>query len=389
MLFLFLTVLVLEERTLGVGTLHDGVFRCNYCNITDIENDVLVDIPQNVTRINLDNMITEVGFAFWEFDNCTEISLARNSLSELSIYSFAVKLRSTEKLVLSENRITVFSPLSSYNTPLRELYLDNNKLTHLETHVFVDFTNLEILRLDQNLIQSADFSAFYTQTKLKELHLQGNRLQVIHRGFFKYFNNLRQLMLQENQINFIERDSFENLAKLVTLDLSQNNLTRFRSGVVDEEQVDSSENIASVEAGAFSGLVSVKHLRLNFNKLEKIPDGMFDGLNSTDDLAFYLANNSLVIIPCAPLAEIPRHFVLDISGNPLNCDRRLCWLKQEVEFGTIKWLNETEENQRLSVGHVYTPSCADGTIWNHITWDCDEGRNLNSCLTLILSFRPS
>ena len=279
-------MLVLVERTLGVVTHHDGVFRCNYCNITDIENDVLVDIPQNVTRINLDdNMITEVGFAFWEFDNCSEISLARNSLSELSIYSFAVKLRSTEKLVLSENRITVFSPLSSYNTPLRELYLDNNKLTHLETHVFVDFTHLEILRLDQNLIQSTDFSAFYTQTKLKELYLQGNRLQVIHRGFFKYFNNLHQLMLQENQINFIERDSFENLAKLITLDLSQNNLTRFRSGVVNEEQVDSSENIASVEAGAFSGLVSLKHLRLSFNKLEKIPDGMFDGLNSTDDLA--------------------------------------------------------------------------------------------------------
>ena len=129
-----------------------------------------------------------------------------------------------------------------------------------------------------------------------------------------------------------------------------------------------------------------EHLELNFNNLEEIygefnflnledkSDGMFDGLNPIDELRISIANNKLTTIPYAQFCKLPRPMTLDISGNPLKCDSDLCWLRQEVETGTIKWLQETEENQTFPVGHVFKPTCADGTIWDDITWNCGEGK---------------
>ena len=135
-------------------------------------------------------------------------------------------------------------------------------------------------------------------------------------------------------------------------------------------------SIISVENNTFSGLNKLKHLGLTLNNLEELPDGMFGGLSSTDEIGIYLGNNNLTTVPSAPFAKIPRPMILDISENPLICDSSLCWLRQEVETGCIKWLQETEENQRLPVGHVYKPTCADGTNWENITWDCGQGKNI-------------
>ena len=83
---------------------------------------------------------------------------------------------------------------------------------------------------------------------------------------------------------------------------------------------------------------------------------MFDGLNSTYEIRISIANNKLRTLPCAPFTKIPRPITLDISGNPLNCGSDLCWFRQELETGSIKWPNQTEENQTIPVGHVYNPT---------------------------------
>ena len=65
--------------------------------------------------------------------------------------------------------------------------------------------------------------------------------------------------------------------------------------------------------------------------------------------------------------------ILGISENPLNCDRSLCWLRQEVETGSITWLQETEDYQTFAIGHVFKPTCADGTSWDKVNWSCAAG----------------
>ena len=51
----------------------------------------------------------------------------------------------------------------------------------------------------------------------------------------------------------------------------------------------------------------------------------------------------------------------------------LCWLKQEVESGSIKWLIEPED-ERPPVDRK--PRCANGTNRDDITWDCEQGKML-------------
>ena len=70
---------------------------------------------------------------------------------------------------------------------------------------------------------------------------------------------------------------------------------------------------------------------------------------------------------------------LDVSGNPLNCDSSLCWLKQEVETGCVRWVEEKVGISGVPVGFVYKPNCADGTNWDDIEWDCDNDNDVKDC----------
>ena len=297
---------------------------------------------------------------------------------------------------------------------LKDLYLQDNRVVLVDNAIFEGTPYLEILHLDGNPKMGVFRDAFNTLTYLKELNLSGGQIYIIETSTFQDLHNLVHLELQENEIFGIRKDAFDNLEKLKVLYLDTNDLeqltlrkrseyelqpgpplfTRLKSlqvlsvnnnkvkeltaavfsGLESLQTLRINNNsIASVEKGTFSLLNKLKHLELNSNNLEEIPDDMFDGLNSTNEIRISFANNKLRTVPCTPFNKIPRPMILNISGNPLICGNSLCWLRQEVESGSIKWSNQTKENHTISVGHVYKPTYADGTNWDDITWDCDQG----------------
>ena len=188
------------------------------------------------------------------------------------------------------------------------------------------------------------------------------------------------LRLQENRIGGIDEDAFKNLKELKYLHLSNNELNLLPAGLLaaleSVENLDfSNNNINSVETGTFSGLSHLEFLSLSFNKIEHLPDDMVD--SAMKNVEINVRSNKLRTVSRKPFAKIPRPMYLDISGNPLNCDSSLCWLKQEATAGCVKWVEEKVGISGLPVGHLYKPNCAYGTNWDDINWDCEEDVELD------------
>ena len=210
---------------------------------------------------------------------------------------------------------------------------------------------LEISIVDNNIPEIPTLG-FVNISLCVELNLARNRITVIGSHAFQGMVSLERLLLNENELGLIVPSTFDGLGSLKELDLSGNKLKELTSDT-------------------FKGIPNLEILHLSENEISRVNSGTFDEVRNLKEL--YLGNSKLTTVTAALFAKVSRPLMLDISGNPLNCDSNLCWLKQEVDAGCIKWMNETEENQRLPVGHVYKPSCADGTNWNDITWDCDKG----------------
>ena len=385
-------VLALTVKAQSIGTVEDGVLTCNNCckdcyyplDLVTVLPTIPEDLRPAITKIKFnDNNILSISTeVFRNFSNCIELNMAYNSISYLEYYAFS-GMESLQKLNLTGNRFKSLRP-GYFMGPseLKQLYIQNSGV-HAIPFALLGIPNLEILRLDGHPEMEVLSGAFTALTNLKQLNLSGGGLERIETGMFQGLHNLVRLELQGNSISGISEGSFDDMEKLKVLYLDTNDLeellsqeswdpgyafrmpglslfTKLKSlqvlsinnNTVKELTVGvftglespqilrlNNNNISSVERGTFSGLNRLKHLELNFNNLKEISDGMFDGLNFTDELKIFLGNNNLTTIPCTPFAQIPRPMTLDISENPLICDSSLCWLRQKVETGSIKWPN--------------------------------------------------
>ena len=137
------------------------------------------------------------------------------------------------------------------------------------------------------------------------------------------------LDLTKNRISEIEDQAFSGLATLWTLDLHSNDLTELRSNI-------------------FKGLSHLKTLTLSYNKISTIHQGAFIGLGHLKHLL--LVYNKLSTLDGEIFSDLPRPVQLSMAGNPLECDSKLCWLKQDITNGNISWFD------------CNRPICTDGTV---------------------------
>ena len=144
------------------------------------------------------------------------------------------------------------------------------------------------------------------------------------------FNGLvavETLNLFNNDINLIEDFTFTNMKKLKVLWLVNNALM-----VLDPEM--------------FFGLDSLRTLGLFGNPLTTLPSGVFNHLPRPFELALTDDND-----------DYGNHV-----GFPMQCDVKLCWLRQEELQGTITWYRSY-------------PICTDDTEWGNSI--CDETGNVS------------
>ena len=134
----------------------------------------------------------------------------------------------------------------------------------------------------------------------------------------------------------------------------------------------------------FDGLKSLKHLSLDNNRLTSLHLGIFSTLQSLEVLGvssneiasiwpgcftklpnlslLYLFNNNLTTVH-KNIFHIPNHtnLYLLVDGNPLHCDREMCWLKEAELSGRVV----------LTYSTFGKPEC-DGKSWDYVTLDCHK-----------------
>ncbi|XP_019614236.1 PREDICTED: toll-like receptor Tollo [Branchiostoma belcheri] len=107
----------------------------------------------------------------------------------------------------------------------RELYLNDNNITHVGDMSFDNFTSLEILRLDGNNIPEINSAAFKSLSRLRELYLNNSGVKYVEADTFQNLANLRELQLENNKLKSIPENMFSGLKKLTLLGIRGNPLT--------------------------------------------------------------------------------------------------------------------------------------------------------------------
>ena len=129
-----------------------------------------------------------------------------------------------------------------------------------------------------------------------------------------------------------------------------------------------SNGIGTLPAGVFSSLGTLKILILDSNNLETVEAEWFLGSDHLERL--FLNGNGITLVTPGTFANLRRLFLLELhdnrlttvredvlytgrtfpilltlNGNPLRCDTRLCWVKQDQIHG------------RLTIVSTFKPQC--------------------------------
>ena len=302
----------------------NGEFYRTYIGLTTVPTD----IPPEAIKVDLsDNSIHHLqASAFQHLNICIELKIDSKSLSTI------------------ENG--TFNGLLS----LEEPSLLNNDLIKLTTNMFEDLINCKRIFLSSNRIKVIEDDAFNGLNNLEQLYIANNDLAgVLDLPVFVSLTSLKVLDVSCDGQAEVKKITFKGLRRLQHLDLSYN-------------------KIYSIEDGAFENLKGLLNLGLEGNALTELISGMFLKLTSLDTITLH--ENNLTTIAEKAFSTLPRPLLLQLSNpamatkdNPLHCDSRLCWLKQEEEFESIRYYYNLLSNGNLFLWHLSVKLGVAGMNW--------------------------
>ena len=145
----------------------------------------------------------------------TNCNLDRPGLHEFPLLTYAR---------LTHNGIYILPDrIFAKNKALTHLYLDSNRLDHLNRSSFAGLTELQVLDLSENSLDEVHWSVFQDNMKLSLLNLSFNRIQ----DFSNLTTSSETLDLSSNMINKIDPNALINMPRIKVLNLSNNFLEDF------------------------------------------------------------------------------------------------------------------------------------------------------------------
>ncbi|VDK27142.1 unnamed protein product [Gongylonema pulchrum] len=233
----------------------------------------------------------------------------------------------SNELRLNNNQINNIAPMAFMNVPLLEhLYLRSNRISSIETGpLFQVFKRLEVLDLSDNSFTK--IPSFKELSNLRQIRLDHNNITQIETLAFSSNSKLQFISLEDNQISSISRNSFDSLDELVALNLANNSIKTIERGMLDGmrqlQQLNLRNNSLSVlEKLTFTSVPQITTLDLAHNALYKIEKDVFKPLKNLFWLD--LSSNRIETLENNTFKDKIANILL--NDNPLCCDEKLNWL---------------------------------------------------------------
>ncbi|KAH8306848.1 hypothetical protein KR018_007147, partial [Drosophila ironensis] len=219
------------------------------------------------------------------------------------------------------------------NNPLRTLYMDDNKLTHLPEHFFPEGNQLRILILARNRLHSLNRSDFANLPHLEELDLRSNRIGSFEAEVFAELPQLEVLYLNENLVKHVDAVMFpRSLSNLHTLSLAYN-------------------QIEDIQAHAFP-FPRLRYLFLAGNRLSHIKDETFCSLGSLQGL--HLNENRIEGFDLEAFACLHNLSSLLLNGNRFQTlDPRVLQNLSSLHYIYFSWFHLCSAASQVRVCHPH------------------------------------
>ncbi|KAG9511197.1 Leucine-rich repeat transmembrane neuronal protein 2 [Fragariocoptes setiger] len=257
---------------------------------------------------------------------------------------------------------------------IQEIHLSHNRLSSITNFLFLRMPNLRHLDISYNSIMIIEHHAFVGNHKIDNLNLRGNRLTQVPTS------PISSMALRFSGNNLSPLDT----RQLKRLDLSENPITQLQPsafpplGLLMELYMEYC-GVQRIDARAFRNIPNLMLLSLDHNQLEEINDGSFEGmpnlkrleLSSNLELSNFgksafanmpnlrylnLNSNSIESLR-AGISNLPHLTILDMRGNPIECQCDIQWLGQ--------WLRDFDNKTKM-IQNVLKQTSENNSIENSV-----------------------
>ncbi|KAK8548447.1 hypothetical protein V6N12_061361 [Hibiscus sabdariffa] len=224
---------------------------------------------------------------------------------------------------------------------LKTLRLSGNRLEGKLLHIQDDgrkleqFTHLEELHLDENLLNNSVFASLNGFSNLKYLDISSNHMKgSLDMKDLDAFSSLRELNLSNNQLkDFVVHKGCCNLQNLQVLDLSwnkfQGTLPRYLDSLMSLRELDVSGNQFSGNLTPLSNLTSLRYLYLSNNHFQ-IPTSLAP-LANLPNLEILVGDENQMVMEPSFHTSLPKFQLKFISLSN-------CITSQQLSFQLLSFL---------------------------------------------------
>lgn len=249
--------------------------------------------------------------------NLTRLHLGFNHIGTLPEDVFR-DLTALETLWLNGNRLTTLPPTVFQGLgDLRNLNIPGNRFSTLPEGLFAGLT-LDALTLDENQLTSLPAGLFRGVNRLERLVLAGNQLGTLPEALFQGVDGLEILELQDNRLTELPVVLFRSMRGLenVDINLDGNRLETLPEGIFDGLHVGDlsmdDNRFRTLPDNVFRGLNAI-NIYLQDNQLRSLPEGLFQRMSRL--LNLLLRNNRLTELPAGLFQGLSGLIHLELQGN--------------------------------------------------------------------------